>query len=328
MIRAAAANPETKRKHIAMCGIAGLIHRGASSNVGAEMTAMLKALKHRGPDSTGFAVYGKPVEGDYVMRVKVAEQEDMAKGHGIHAVIKDRIAQLEARLAEHGAEIKTKQNATEYALRYVIGHEGDTEDMARHIEEIEGVEILSLGNGLELIKDLGDAATVSNQYGLGNFDGTHGIGHTRMATESDVDIRSAHPYWAFPYNDVSVVHNGQITNYWIMRREMERRGHRFMSNCDSELLAVYTAHNLANGVSLEESLRRSIQEIDGVFTYLVATKDQLGMAKDTMAAKPLVLYESDDLIALASEEVAIRAILPQEIDTYDPYDEEVRVWQA
>ena len=101
-----------------------------------------------------------------------------------------------------------------------------------------------------------------------------------------------------------------------------------MSNCDSELLAVYTAENLNNGVSLEQSLRKSIDEIDGVFTYLVATHDQLGMAKDTMAAKPMVLYESDDLVALASEEVAIRAIIPEEIDTYDPYDEEVRVWQA
>ena len=179
-----------------------------------------------------------------------------------------------------------------------------------------------------MIKDLGDATAVSDLYGLKNFNGTHGIGHTRMATESDVDIKSAHPYWAFPYNDVSVVHNGQITNYWIMRRMMERKGHRFVSNCDSELLAVYVAHDLSNGVSLEDSLRKSIEEIDGVFTYLVATKDQLGMAKDTMAAKPLVLYESEDMIAMASEEVAIRAILPQEIDTYDPYDEEVRVWQA
>jgi len=200
--------------------------------------------------------------------------------------------------------------------------------MARHIEEIEGVEILSLGSGLELIKDLGDAGDVCAAYDLDGFQGTHAIGHTRMATESDVDIRSAHPYWAFPYNDVSVVHNGQITNYWMMRREMERQGHRFMSDCDSELLAVYTAHNLAGGASLEDSLKSSITEIDGVFTYLVASKDQLGLAKDTMAAKPLVLYESDDLIAMASEEVAIRAILPHEIDTYDPYDEEVRVWQA
>ncbi len=311
-----------------MCGIAGIIHKGKSSNVGGEMTAMLQALKHRGPDSTGYAVYGDTSEGEYIMRLKIAEAEDMARGRGIHAVLDERIAKVDEILAEHGATVKSKDRVRPYALRYLVSHDGDTGEMAAHIEEIDDVEILSMGNGLELIKDLGDAAEVAEAYGLGDFEGTHGIGHTRMATESDVDIKSAHPYWAFPYNDISVVHNGQITNYWIMRREMERKGHRFMSNCDSELLAVYTAHNLANGVSLEESLKRSIDEIDGVFTYLVCTKDQLGMAKDTMAAKPLVLYESDDLIVMASEEVAIRAILPEEIETYDPYDEEVRVWQA
>lgn len=311
-----------------MCGIAGIIHKGKSSNVGGEMTAMLQALKHRGPDSTGYAVYAERDPGDYVMRIKLAEAEDMERGRGIHAVLEERMEAVDAVLKEHGANVKAKDRVRPYALRYVLTHDGDTGAMAGHIEEIEDVEILSMGSGLELIKDLGDAADVAEAYGLNDFEGTHGIGHTRMATESDVDIKSAHPYWAFPYNDVSVVHNGQITNYWIMRREMERKGHRFMSNCDSELLAVYTAHNLANGVSLEESLKRSIDEIDGVFTYLVCTKDQLGMAKDTMAAKPLVLYESDDLIAMASEEVAIRAILPHEIDTTDPYDEEVRVWQA
>ena len=311
-----------------MCGIAGVIHRGASTGVGAEMTSMLQALKHRGPDSTGFAVYGAPTSGDFVMRFKVAEQEDMDSGFDIHDKITDRIALVDARLAEHGVEVKDKEQSTPYALRYVMSFNGDMEHLARYIEDVPGAEILSLGSALELVKDLGDAAEVSGQYNLGAFQGTHGIGHTRMATESDVDIRSAHPYWAFPYNDIAVVHNGQLTNYWIMRRQMERKGHRFMSNCDSELLAVYTAENLANGNTLEESLARSIQEIDGVFTYLVATHDQLGMAKDTMAAKPLVLYESDNLIALASEEVAIRAILPEEIDTYDPYDEEIRVWQA
>ena len=311
-----------------MCGIAGLIHKGKTSNIGSEMTSMLQALKHRGPDSTGFAVYGEPSSGEYIMRVKVAEKEDIEKGHGILDKIDARIKELEKRLSDHKAKVKEKKKVTEYALRYIISHDGDTEKMARYIEEITGVEILSLGNGLELIKDLGDAGVVSEQYKLDKFKGTHAIGHTRMATESDVDIRSAHPYWAFPYNDVAVVHNGQITNYWIMRRELERKGHRFMSNCDSELLAVYTADNLASKVPLEESLKRSISEIDGVFTYLVATDNQLGMAKDTMAAKPLVLFESDNLIAMASEEVAIRSILPQEIDTTDPYDEEVRVWQA
>jgi hypothetical protein len=148
-----------------------------------------------------------------------------------------------------------------------------------------------------------------------------------MATESDVDIRSAHPYWAYPFSDVAVVHNGQLTNYWNNRRELERRDRRFMSNCDSELIAVYLADRMDQGDALEDAMRRSIEELDGVFTYLVATSDSLGMAKDTMAAKPMVLYEGRDFIALASEEVAIRSIFPNEIDTFDPYEGEVRVWR-
>ena len=311
-----------------MCGIAGLIHRGTTADIGTEVTNMLQSLKHRGPDSTGFAIYGQPVADEYVMRFKVAEQEDMATGFRIHDEIKERRAIVDSRFDEKGAVMLSQEDATEYAYRYRFTFDGDLEQLARYIEDVEGAEILSLGSGLELIKDLGDATAVSGQYGLKGFQGTHAIGHTRMATESDVDIRSAHPYWAYPYNDISVVHNGQITNYWIMRREMERRGHRFMSNCDSELLAVYTADKLNNGYALEESLAQSIEEIDGVFTYVVATADCLGMAKDTMAAKPMVLYESEDTVALASEEVAIRALIPEEIETYDPYDEEVRVWQA
>ena len=310
-----------------MCGIAGLIHRDGATSVGKEMTAMLKSLKHRGPDSTGFAVYGASTPNEYVMRLKLAEQEDMTKDHHIRQKIRQRQAEVDRMLAEIGAETVEVAEATPYAFRYRLRYAGDTRRLAADIEQVEGAEVLSFGSALELIKDLGDATQVSEQYGLGSFRGTHGIGHTRMATESDVDIRSAHPYWAYPYNDIAVVHNGQITNYWIMRREMERLGHRFMSNCDSELLAVYTANNLEQGASLEDSLKASIKDIDGVFTYVVATENELGMAKDTMAAKPMVLYESDNLVALASEEVAIRSIIPREIDTSDPYDEEVRVWQ-
>ncbi len=311
-----------------MCGIAGVIHRGQTSDVGAEMTSMLQSLKHRGPDSAGFAIYGVPEPDEHVMRFKVAEQEDLATGFRIHDEIKARRALVDERIRSMGGEIVAAEAATEYAYRYRIRFEGEMKRLADFIEDVEGAEILSLGSALELIKDLGDASLVSGQYGLAGFRGTHAIGHTRMATESDVDIRSAHPYWAYPFNDIAVVHNGQITNYWIMRRELERRGHRFMSDCDSELLAVYTADNLNAGVALEESLRRSIDEIDGVFTYVVATRDCLGLAKDTMAAKPMVLYEADDLVALASEEVAIRAIIPHEIETTDPYEAEVRVWQV
>jgi methylamine---glutamate N-methyltransferase subunit A len=309
-----------------MCGIAGLIHRGKTGDVGREMTAMLQSLKHRGPDSTGYALYGKPHGKELVLRFKLAEQEEMSKGFDIHRKVKERRSEFDRRLGELGARIIEEEEATEYAFRYRIEYDGDRRRLADYVEDVDGAEILSMGHGLELIKDLGDAARVAGQYHLPGFLGTHAIGHTRMATESDVDIRSAHPYWAYPFADVSVVHNGQLTNYWNGRRALERRGHRFMSNCDSELIAVYLADKMQQGASLKDAMKGSIEELDGVFTYLVATADSLGMAKDVMAAKPMVLYESDDFIALASEEVAIRSVFPHEIDTFDPYEGEVRVW--
>ncbi len=311
-----------------MCGIAGIIHRDATADVGQEMTAMLQSLRHRGPDSTGYAIYGVPGPNEYVMRFKVAELEDMSASFGVHAEVKKRREAVDERLASLGVQIIDRKDATEYAYRYRLRYDGDMKKLADYVEDVEGAEILSMGSALELIKDMGDASRVAAQYGLGHFQGTHGIGHTRMATESDVDIRSAHPYWAYPYNDIAVVHNGQLTNYWAMRRDFERNGHRFVSDCDSELLAVYTAYNLQHGATLEDSLRQSIEEIDGVFTYLVSTKDALGMAKDSMAAKPMVLFESDNLVALASEEVAIRSVVNREIETRDPYDEEVLVWRV
>ena len=311
-----------------MCGIAGLIHRGESGDIGNELTAMLQSLRHRGPDSTGFALYGEALSDQHIMRFKVAEQEDVRKGFEIHRQMAERKALVDARLEELGAKVTSQDQVTEYAHRYLFSYDGDLRRLADYVEDVEGAEILSLGRALELIKDLGDATRVSNQYRLDGFQGTHGIGHTRMATESDVDIRSAHPYWAYPFNDVAVVHNGQLTNYWGWRRTLERRGHRFMSNCDSELIAVYLADAIDRDEPLEGAMHRSIHELDGVFTYVVATGDKLGMAKDVMAAKPMVLFESDDVVALASEEVAIRSIFPHEIDTYDPYEGEVKVWQS
>lgn len=312
-----------------MCGIAGLIWKGGeSSNIGSEMTSMLQALKHRGPDSTGFALYGNADTDDYIMRFKTAEQAELKVGFDIHKQVEEREEMVEMRMKEMGATIKNQKAATEYSHRYVFSFDGDMRRLIDFIEDIDGVEVLSVGHALELIKDLGDSTTVSEQYGLGEFQGTHAIGHTRMATESDVDIRSAHPYWAYPFSDVSVVHNGQLTNYWTNRRDLERRGHRFMSNCDSELIAVYIADRIDKGQTLEDAMKDSVAYLDGVFSYMIATSDQLGMAKDVMAAKPMVIYESDEFVGLASEEIAIRSIFPREIDTFDPYEGEVLVWQA
>ena len=214
---------------------------------------------------------------------------------------------MEARLASLGARNLEAEEETPYAFRVEFEYDGDLKRLADFVEDIPEAEVLSLGRTLEIVKDLGDAESVHEQYGLAKFTGTHAIGHVRMATESEVDIAGAHPYWAYPYSDVAVVHNGQLTNYFMWRRRLERAGRRFMSECDSEIIAVYLAEEMTKGASLEESMHKSLDELDGVFTYIAVTKDELGVAKDELAAKPLVLYESDDLVALASEEIAIRA---------------------
>jgi glutamate synthase domain-containing protein 1 len=307
-----------------MCGIAGVIHRDGPSDVGAEVTRMLQSMKHRGPDSTGFALYGEPME-HVVMRVKLADPNG-AGSIGWSERLERHRMELEARLGKVGATIDRLEGVTEYAVRVTVDYEGELKSLVDYVEDIPGCEVLSIGHSLEIVKDLGDAETVASQYGLDSFRGTHGIGHVRMATESDVDIAGAHPYWAYPFGDVAVVHNGQLTNYHQWRRRLERLGHRFQSECDSEIIAVYIAEKLHNGVPLETAIKDSLSDFDGVFTYVVVTKDALGMAKDEMAAKPLVLFESDSLVALASEEVAIRALIDEEIDTHDPYEGEVLVW--
>ena len=313
-----------------MCGIAGLIHRNKSSNVGSELQGMLQALKHRGEDSTGYALYGDTDGKNFIARIKIGENV----GEGSSSVAEDisvydeRKKVVDDCIKELGAKIVKEERTLPYSLRYEIEYDKkDLLEFSQKIESIPGVEILSMGKSLEVIKDLGNAKMVCERYNLDKLVGTHAIGHARMATESGVDIKSAHPFWGYPFSDVSVVHNGQLTNYWNNRRLLENKGMRFMSECDSELIAVYLAEKMRSGATLEEGMKESLSGLDGVFTYFVATKNSLGMAKDTMAAKPLVLYESDDLVAMGSEEIAIRSVLPQEIDTYDPFDGEVKVWQ-
>jgi glutamate synthase domain-containing protein 1 len=310
-----------------MCGIAGIIYRdgGGERQVGRDMTAMLQAMKHRGPDSTGYALYRPEADG-YVMHVKLMESSNGHAEFDFAERLRRQKTEVESRVKALGAQVSDVRTTSEHAMTVTFGFDGDLKQLADYVEDIRGTEVLSLGRALEIVKDLGDANTVSADYGLNDFIGTHAIGHARMATESDVDIANAHPYWAYPFPDVAVVHNGQLTNYHHWRRRLERAGHRFQSECDSEIIAVYLAERMAQGDSLEDSMRRSLEELDGVFTYMCVTEDALGVAKDELGAKPLVLYEADDLVALASEEIAIRKVVDREIETYDPYEGEVMVW--
>ena len=307
-----------------MCGIAGIIYRDGPHAVGEDMKQMLQSMKHRGPDSTGYALYGTPSEA-FRMRITLADTNTKRDFDFAERLVRRR-SEVEGKLRAVGASVTEIDETTDYTSTFTFDYSGDLKTLADQVESVRDTQVLSLGHALEIVKDIGDAETVAAQYNLDKMQGTHGIGHVRMATESDVYIAGAHPYWAYPFSDVAVVHNGQLTNYFYWRRRLERSGHRFQSACDSEIIAVYLAEKLAEGTSLEDAMNQSMEELDGVFTYLCVTADSLGMAKDELAAKPLVLYESDNIIAVASEEIAIREVVPGEIETYDPFEGEVMVW--
>ncbi|MGH3263589.1 MAG: hypothetical protein ACRDNS_16525, partial [Trebonia sp.] len=222
-----------------MCGIAGIIYKDTNGGhrIGRDITAMLQAMKHRGPDSTGYALYHSPTE-DLVLRVKLADSTT-PRDLDFADDVRRRRGEVQARIRSAGATIKSIEDVNDYTFSAAVQYDGDLKRLADHVESVAHAEVLSLGHALDIVKDLGDARTVSGSYGLVGYVGSLGIGQVRMATESDVDIANAHPYWAYPFSDVAVVHNGQLTNYHQWRRRLEAAGHRFASMCDSEIIAVY-----------------------------------------------------------------------------------------
>ena len=275
-----------------MCGIAGILFKnsGAELATGKALIDMLDGCQHRGPDSTGFALYGEAVAGRLRLRFFV--------GNGSEAPV--AIERIRAALAEHKAEV-VEDERIGGNYRVVVAFDGDVQKLSYAMER--AATVISIGASLDIAKDVGSAHEVDETYHVARFEGTHGLGHVRLATESDVKPEAAHPFWATGFADVAIVHNGQITNYWKMRRRLERRGFEFSTDNDSELIAVYLADKLSQGVALRGALETSIGDLDGTFSFLVSTKDEIGYAKDRLAAKPMVMYETDELIAIASEEV-------------------------
>lgn len=302
-----------------MCGIGGILYKPGSGkrkeSVGSQLVSMLDAMAHRGRDSTGVTVSGEDIDCDYIVRIWSDPSIDYEAGFKL----------VEDRVLSNGGHIVDHKEISEY-LRLGIEFEGEISILAQDLMSISGIEIHSIGRSSEVVKDVGTGTTLERRHQVSNLNGTHGIGHVRMATESRVDITHAHPFWAYPFPDITVVHNGQITNYHRMKREYIDMGHRFQTENDSELIAVYLADRLSRGASLQESLADSQNDLDGTFTYLVSTENGLGVAKDQWAAKPLVLIETEQLVALASEEVALRSIFPGEFERTDPQESEVMTW--
>jgi len=251
-----------------------------------------------------------------VLRVKLGEQGDFAaKGERIAAQLRER------------GWLRSAETSHEY-LRLEVDVDVDPRRLEHAIEGMDDdLEVVSMGRRLEIVKQVGSPQQLDATYGVSQAQGTHGIGHTRLSTESRVDLSHSQPFWAHGVPDLAIVHNGHITNYHILRRRYEQRGVRFYTENDSEIVGVYIGDRLAEGLSLEEALRASLRDLDGSYSYLAATEDALGFAKDPFALKPLLVAETEQFVAMATEEIAIRAAFPGTYEAREAQAKEVRVWQ-
>ena len=292
-----------------MCGIAGRI-LPAIGNVGRDLVDLMDAQEHRGADSTGFAVYGPPRETGYVLRGMGFDKSRVdADLDDLGNILKDHGADFAA-----DPSILTDANP-HYCFRMEIS---DPADLAAWVADADTltdrIEIQSCGRSLEIIKDVGGSTAVADKHGVRDMIGSHGLGHARLATESDVRPNASHPFWARPFRDVAIVHNGQITDYFTWREKLERQGYRFLTGNDSELIAVWVSDQMKAGLTMQQALTKSITSIDGVFTYMIANSDGIGFAKDRFAMKPLVVIDQNGSLAMATEEQAVRRVFADESD--------------
>ncbi len=304
------------KETFAMCGIAGILYKDTVNKaaVGKALISMLDGCQHRGPDSTGFSLYYESTPGQLRLRFIVGEGAEAEKA--VEAV-REKLSQYQAKIIE--------EERIGSSFRVVVEFDGDLQKFAFDMEH--AAKLSSIGESLDIIKDVGGAHNVDDVYHVAKFEGTHGIGHVRLATESDVAPEASHPFWATGFADISIVHNGQITNYYKMRRRLEKNGYFFNTDNDSELIAVYLADKLKAGVSLKDALKSSIADMDGTFSFLVSTKDEIGYAKDRLAAKPMVKYEDDKIIAIASEEVSLNRLFPgKALETTEPAPGTYETW--
>lgn len=285
-----------------MCGIVGLFLKDSSlePRLGEMLTAMLITMTDRGPDSAGIAIYGGETPGRSKMTVQSDDPETAFSDLG--AKLQDAA----------GGPVNVTVKSTHAVLDIPAG---STAKVRAALNEM-GIRVMSFGDSLEIYKEVGLPKDVAARFELAKMSGTHGIGHTRMATESAVTTMGAHPFNTGP--DQCLVHNGSLSNHNSLRRKLRREGIHIETENDTEVGAAYLTWKMQNGATLGEALESSLQDLDGFFTFVVGTKDGFGVVRDPIACKPAVMAETDQYVAFGSEYRAL-------VDL--PGIETARVWE-
>lgn len=287
-----------------MCGIVGLYLKNPAleAQLGSLFEPMLEAMTDRGPDSAGFAIYGDEVAEGWVKLTLQATTEgyDFA---GLVAALRQRL----------GAELDWFQNASAIVLKVQAP---EAEVRAALAELAPEVRIMSAGRSIEILKGMGLPQEIASRFGLAGMQGSHIIGHTRMATESAVTMEGSHPFSTGA--DLCLVHNGSLSNHSRLRQNLRREGIAFETENDTEVAAGYLTWRLREGDSLKEALDRSLQDLDGFFTFAIGTRNGFAVIRDPIACKPAILAETDDYVAMASEYQALSSL---------PGIERAKVWE-
>jgi len=306
-----------------MCGIAGLFAKtaGVEEGLGLTITNMLSALGRRGPDSAGVALINSSATREWIVCVKAGDSLEMA------------LPQIEENIKLITEFVQTSGLAQDFSVagsyvRFTVPATSTPATLAGSLERLtSGIEVVSIGRALELFKEVGSPSHLEERHHVTDRRGTHCIGHTRLSTESKVDLSHSQPFWSHGTPDVAIVHNGHITNYHQLRRRYEQRGVHFYTENDSEILAIFVGERIREGASLREALGAVLREMDGSFCCLAVTEEEMGYVKDQYGFKPLVFAETPDFVAVATEEIAIRKAIPGHFAVREAQVEEVRVWR-
>jgi glutamate synthase domain-containing protein 1 len=296
-----------------MCGIAGLFSKSleVSEGLGGNLAEMLLQLSDRGPDSAGVAFYRDPAPAG---SCKVSLLEP-APGYDWDGV---RVA-----LAEAFGAAEPEVRAS-HAVFVVDAEASEAETWLR--ERYPELRVMSAGQTIEIYKEEGSPRRFVERFALREMQGSHALGHTRMATESRVTTEHSHPF--SPGLDLCLVHNGSLSNHNRLRLRLRREGIEFRTDNDSEVAAGYVTYRLREGASLEQALEGCLEDLDGFYTFAVGTLDGFAVLRDPIACKPAVMAETDDWVAMASEYRAI-AVLPgaEGATVWEPEPGRVYVWE-